>query len=51
MSELNKQLSEDLNAAMDGIPEDIKAGMLKEWTAEARGAKKVIDMTAENQPG
>lgn len=44
MSEQNKQLSEALDKALDGLPENVVVGMIKEWTAEARGAKKVCDI-------
>ena len=48
MSELNKQLSEQLIAALAGLPDDVKATLQQKWTDEAIGAKKVCDMI---QPG
>lgn len=51
MSEQNKQLSEMLRAAMEELPDDVRADLQKGWTAEAIGAKKVCDMTENRQPG
>jgi hypothetical protein len=48
MSELNKQLSEQLIEALAGLPDDVKAALQQKWTDEAIGAKKVCDMI---QPG
>jgi hypothetical protein len=48
MSELNKQLSEQLIEALAGLPDDVKAALQQKWTDEAIGAKKVCDM---KQPG
>lgn len=44
MSELNKQLSQVLEQALTGLPENVASDLMKDWTAEARGAKKVCDM-------
>lgn len=44
MSEQNKQLSEILEKALNGLPEHVASDLMKDWTAEARGAKKVCDM-------
>lgn len=48
MSELNKQLSEQLIEALASLPDDVKATLQQKWTDEAIGAKKVCDMI---QPG
>lgn len=48
MSELNKQLSERLVEALEGLPDEVKTALQQRWTDEAIGAKKVCDM---NQPG
>lgn len=53
MSNENKRLSEALMSSMDGMPEAVKESFIKDWTAEARGAKKICDMVgaaAENSP-
>lgn len=52
MPEANKQLIEDLTKTIEGMPDDVQANLLKNWTAEADGAKKVCDMMASTtQPG
>lgn len=45
MSELNKQLSEQLAEVLAGLPGDVQATLQQRWTDEAIGAKKVCDMT------
>ena len=50
MSEQNKELSQMLSAALEELPEEVRADLQKGWTAEAIGAKKVCDM-AKEQPG
>lgn len=50
MSDQNKQLSEELTQAMQGLPEEIRAEFQKKWTEQAIGARIVAEM-ADNQPG
>ena len=45
MVELNKQLSEELTRAMDGLPEEVRADFQKRWTEQAIGARIVAEMT------
>lgn len=44
MSEMHKQLSEELTKAMEGLPEEVKADFQKRWTEQAIGARIVADM-------
>lgn len=44
MSEQNKELSKVLETALKELPESVASDLMKDWTAEARGAKKVCDM-------
>lgn len=44
MSEQNKQLSEELTKAMEGLPEEVKADFQKRWTEQAIGARIVAEM-------
>ena len=44
MSELNKQLTEELTRAMEGLPEEVKADFQKRWTEQAIGARIVAEM-------
>lgn len=44
MSELNKQLSEELSRAMEGLPEEVKADFQKRWTEQAIGARIVAEI-------
>ena len=49
MSEQNKVLGEQLNKAMDGLPEEIKADFQKRWTEQAIGARIAAEI-AETRP-
>jgi hypothetical protein len=46
MSEMYKQLSEELTRAMEGLPEEVKTDFQKRWTEQAIGARIVAEMTA-----
>lgn len=50
MSEQNKQLSEELTQAMQGLPDEVRAEFQKKWTEQAIGARIAAEMTT-NQPG
>ena len=47
MSEQNKQLTEELTKAMEGLPEEVKADFQKRWTEQAIGARIVAEMAAQ----
>lgn len=44
MSELNKQLTEELTKAMQDLPEEVRADFQKRWTEQAIGARIVAEM-------
>ena len=46
MSEMNKQLSEELTRAMEGLPEEVRADFQKRWTEQAIGARIVAEIAA-----
>ena len=39
-----KIITEQLAEAMAGLPDEVSERLMREWEAEARGAKKVYDL-------
>lgn len=44
MPDSMKSITEQLAEAMAGLPDEVLERLVREWEAEARGAKKVCDL-------